>query len=125
MKNKWPIFSFLFFFLAFTSLCYAQAEGPESKMEALKISPKIVLGNMISYSFQIQNNGDKPVDAVKWTAKFYDNFGELIDTKEDSFNAASKEESIPAGSSKSMLKFCKYKGATMVKITFIKAHFAE
>ena len=123
MTNKWSIFSFLF--LAFISVGYVQAQSPESNMEVLKISPKIVLGNMISYSFQIQNNNDKPVDAVKWTVKFYDNFGELIDTKEDSFNAASKEESIPAGGSKSMLKFCKYKGATTVKFTFTKSHLVE
>lgn len=125
MKFLSALLPLLFFFsLSYTPLA-AQSDGAIEKAEVFKISPKIVLGNLISYSFYIQNKHDKPIDGLRWTAEFYDNFGELVDTKEDSFNASSPEDAIPSGSAKSFLKMCKYKGATVVKIKVTKVHLAK
>jgi hypothetical protein len=125
MKFLSALLPLLFFFSFSSTPLTAQSDGVVEKAEVFKISPKMVLGNLISYSFYIQNKHDNPIDGLRWTAEFYDNFGELVDTKEDSFNASSPDDAIPSGSAKSFLKLCKYKGATAVKIKVTKVHLSK
>jgi hypothetical protein len=59
------------------SVLKAQSNNEKCGIKIEDIKSQNVLGRNIGYIVKLENNNDKTVDGIAWTAFFYDRFGDL------------------------------------------------
>lgn len=96
--------------------------GAQVKAEA---KTQNVFGRNVGYYITMKNTGKKSVDGVKWTAYFYDNFGDLKGTREGQWQSGNIISPIEPGEDTEDLETVWVKGATKVKITITKVHYTK
>lgn len=80
------------------------------------------LGKNFGYIITLKNTGDKPVDAVSWTAEFTDNFGRVRGVREGEWQSGNILHPIKPGGSTEDVERVWIDGATKVKITIKEVH---
>jgi hypothetical protein len=84
-----------------------------------------ILGRNVGYYVTLKNIGNKPVDGVKWTAYFYDNFDDLKGTRDGKWQSGNFMKPIKPGGKTQDLEYTWIKDATKVKIKITKVHSAK
>lgn len=102
---------------------YAQNNKSACQVEVSKVSVLTTFG-YLNYTVEFHNKSNKTVDGIYWTARFYDNSGELIKKEESSFNSGGLIDPVASGFKKSLARLPKVKGASKVFITIDKVHFS-
>jgi hypothetical protein len=89
------------------------------------VSTKIqtFLGKSLGYYAEFKNNTDKKVDGIKWIATFTDNFGEVLGTREGTWQSGNLIPSIEPGESVEDSTNNFVKGTTKIQITITQVHF--
>jgi hypothetical protein len=94
-------------------------------VEVIKTYSQNVFGKNIGYYVEFKNNSDLEVDGIKWTASFYDNFGELKGKKEGSWQSGNIIAPIKPGEIGKDLENSFIAGATKVYIKITLVHFVK
>ena len=86
MRLFFIIFSFLAFFL--------RVNGQTSNKSTCNLNITSVITNLsfgvnVGYILNLKSTSNKSINAVEWTAQFYDNFVKLIESRPGSFNYTS------------------------------------
>lgn len=84
-----------------------------------------VFGVSPGYYVKFKNNTKKKVDAIKWTATFTDNFGEVLGTREGKWQSGNFISSIEPNGSTKDIENSFVKDATKVYITITLVHFEK
>ena len=82
-------------------------------------------GKIAGYYVDFKNNGTQSVDGIKWTARFYDNFGELKGKEEGQWQSGNIIDPIATGKTASDLEAVWIDGATKVFITIDLVHYTD
>ena len=83
------------------------------------------LAKTLAITLNLKNNSDLEVDGIKWTASFYDNFGELKGKKEGSWQSGNIISPIKPGEIGKDLENSFIAGATKVYIKITLVHFVK
>ena len=113
---------FIVFFLAAGFLSNAQPHKGVCNVEVSDVSVLTTFG-YLNYSVEFHNKSTKTVDAIYWTAYFYNNSGGLIKSEESSFNAGGVIDPVASGFKKTVARMPKVKGAAKVSVIIKKVHF--
>lgn len=119
------------FFIIFSVLAFSlRVNGQTSNKSACNLNITSVITNLsfgvnVGYILNLKSTSNKSIDAVEWTAQFYDNFGKLIESRPGSFNATSFIEPILSGTEKVIVRTNKINGATKVFVSINKVHFVD
>ena len=117
--------------LFFTILCFlgsiaiAQKNQGKSDVSVVSVKTQRVLGANLGYYVQFKNNSSSPVDGLKWTATFVDNFGKVLGTRSGEWQSGNFISMIKPGDKTEDVENNFVKGATKVWITITTVHFAE
>ena len=116
------------FFIALLSLATsykAQSNKGKSGVSVVSVKTQSVLGANLGYYVQFKNNSSSPVDGLKWTATFTDNFGKSLGTRSGEWQSGNFISAIEPGDTTEDLENNYVKGATKVSITITSVHFAK
>ena len=118
MKNLLSILVFLFTLTSF------------SQVKVVKISTQRSFGRAIGYHLTLKNTSDKVIDAVEWTATFVNKFGDVKDTKNDSWSSGNSitidtSKEVKPNEDLQVTKTCLVKDATDVNIKIIRIHYKK
>lgn len=91
----------------------------------LKAYSQNVMGKNIGYYAEIKNQSMKEVDALEWEARFYDNFDELIDTRDDSWSSGNFIKPCKPNETIKDLNPVWVSNATKVFISITRVHFTD
>lgn len=105
-----------------SSTVVAQPHKDKCKIEVEDVSVLTTFG-YLNYTVKFINKSKSSVDGIYWTAKFYNNSGDLLKTEESSFNSGGLIDPIASGFSKSVARMPKVKGASKVRIEIDRVHF--
>jgi hypothetical protein len=84
-----------------------------------------ILGKNAGYYVKFKNDSKKNVDALEWTAKFYNNFDELKGTKTGDWSSGNFISPIKPGETAKDLEGVWVEGATKVFISISRIHFTD
>jgi hypothetical protein len=121
MKNI--ILTLLLCFISITGI--SQTNKGKSGVNVVLAKTQNVFGVSPGYYVKFTNTSNKKVDAIKWTATFTDNFGEVLGTRDGKWQSGNFISSIEPGESTEDLENNFVKGATKVWITIIDVHFEK
>jgi hypothetical protein len=113
----------IFVILSLTS--FAQQHENKCDLMVEKAYTQNTFGKIVGYYVDFKNNGTKPVDGIKWTARFYDNFGELKGKEEGQWQSGNFIDPIVTGKTASDLEAVWIDEATKVFITIDLVHFTD
>jgi hypothetical protein len=119
---RYLLFS-LFLFLPFFGI--GQSHSDYGSVKVLSAATQNTLGYNVGYYAKFQNNSKKVVDGLKWTSKFYDNFGELKGTREGQWQSGNFTDPISVGGTAQDLETVWVEGATKVFITVKMVHYSD
>jgi hypothetical protein len=128
MKNLSYTKRFLFTIVLFTSITaisFAQKHKGKCGLEIEKALSQNVLGKNVGYYLVFKNNAQSAVDAITWTAKFYDNFNEFKGEREGVWNSGNFVDPILPNETAKKVESNFIDGATKVFITIKKVHFVD
>ena len=89
--------------LLLTLLCFvgsislAQSNKGKSGVSVVSVKTQSVLGANLGYYVQFKNNSSSPVDGLKWTATFTDNFGKSLGTRSGQWQSGNFISAIKPG----------------------------
>lgn len=121
MKTKLILFATLI--ISFST--FAQKNENLCKVSVEDISKITSFGYLIGYSVQFKNYSAKSVDGIYWTAYYYDNANTLIKYEESSFNSTNLIDPIISGTTKTIARSPRVKGASKVIIKINRLHFID
>jgi len=118
------------FFIIISIIAFSKTVSGQTNKSACNLNITSVITNLsfgvnVGYILNLKSTSNKSIDAVEWTAQFYDNFGKLIESRPGSFNSTSFIEPILSGTEKVIVRTNKINGATKVFVTIIKVHFVD
>ena len=118
---------FIVLFFSLLALKTFSQENNVGKLnvEVVKTYSQNVFGKSIGYYVEFKNNSDLEVDGIKWTASFYDNFGELKGKKEGSWQSGNIISPIKPDEIGKDLENSFIAGATKVYIKITLVHFVK
>jgi hypothetical protein len=119
------LFFIIISFLAFSKTVSGQTNKSACNLNITSVITNLSFGVNVGYILNIKSTSNKSIDAVEWTAQFYDNFGKLIESRPGSFNSTSFIEPILSGTEKVIVRTNKINGATKVFVTINKVHFVD
>jgi hypothetical protein len=128
MGNLILVKRFLFTFvlyIALTSISFAQNHQGKCGLEIEKALTQNVLGKNVGYYLVFKNNAQSAVDAITWTAKFYNNFNEFKGEREGEWNSGNFVDPILPNETAKKVESNFIDGATKVFITIKKVHFVD
>ena len=123
MKIKF-LFLVNIFVLSFSNV-NAQSNSEKCDVKIQDIKSQNVLGRNIGYVVKFDNNNEKTIDGIAWTAFYYDRFGELKGKKEGTWTSGNFIKPVPANSTLTTTQTSWVKGADDVYITITKVHFTD
>ena len=89
------LFLILLCFLGSISL--AQSNKGKSGVSVVTVKTQSVLGSNLGYYVKFKNNSSSPVDGLKWTATFTDNFGKSLGTRSGQWQSGNFISAIKPG----------------------------
>ena len=123
MKIKF-LFLVNIFVLSFSNV-NAQSNSEKCDVKIQDIKSQNVLGRNIGYVVKFDNDNEKTIDGIAWTAFYYDRFGELKGKKEGTWTSGNFIKPVPANSTLTTTQTSWVKGADDVYITITKVHFTD
>ena len=123
MKTKY-LFLVNLFALSF-SIVNAQSNSEKCDVKIQDIKSQNVLGRNIGYVVKFDNDNEKTIDGIAWTAFYYDRFGELKGKKEGMWTSGNFIKPVPTNSTLTTTQTSWVKGADDVYITITKVHFTD
>ena len=84
-----------------------------------------ILGRSAGYYVKFKNNSSKKVDGIKWKVTFTNNFGEMLDEKEGTWQSGNFISPIKPGSSTEDIERSWVKGGLKIWITITDVHYTE
>ena len=101
-----------------------------SQVKVVKISTQRSFGRAIGYHLTLKNTSDKVIDAVEWTATFVNKFGDVKDTKNDSWSSGNSitidtSKQVNPNEDLQVTKTCLVKDATDVNIKITRIHYIK
>ena len=118
-------FSVFFSLLFFSCLLVAQSHKGKCGLEISKAYTQNVLGKNIGYYVEFKNNSAIAIDAIEWTAAFYNNFNELKGKRDGAWSSGNIINPIKPGDTTKDLETNWVKDATKVFIIIKRVHFAD
>ena len=103
--------------ISLSQLVSAQQHENRCDISVEKAYTQNTFGKIVGYYVDFKNNGVASVDGIKWTARFYDNFGELKGKEEGQWQSGNIIDPIASGKTASDLEAVWIDGATKVFIT--------
>jgi hypothetical protein len=94
-------------------------------ISVVKAYSQNVLGKNIGYYVEFKNNGAVDVDALKWKALFYDNFGDYKGQSEGKWSSGNFVTPIKKGETKEDLESAWIKDASKVVIKITRVHLVN
>jgi hypothetical protein len=94
-------------------------------LDVVKSYTQEAFGKNIGYYVEFINNAPSPVDAIKWKAYFYDNFGTLKGEREGEWSSGNFISPIEPGKTTKDLETNWVDKATKVYIKILKVHFTD
>jgi len=121
MKKLFLFIVLVFFF----QTVFAQRSKGSCGVEVNDVSKTTGFGYLVAYLVQFKNTTNRSVDGIYWRAQFYNNDGDFIESIESSFNSTNIIDPISGGSTKSVARTLRVKGASKVVIVIDKVHFTD
>jgi len=118
-------FKLLSIFLFLALMSNAQSHSDYGSVKVVSAVTQNAFGFNVGYYAKFQNNSNKAVDGLKWTSKFYDNFGELKGTREGQWQSGNFTDPISVGGTAQDLETVWVEGATKVFITVKMVHYSD
>jgi len=118
-------FKLLSVFLFLALMSNAQSHSDYGSVKVVSAVTQNTFGFNVGYYAKFQNNSNKVVDGLKWTADFYDNFDELKGTREGQWQSGNFIDPISKGGSTQDLESVWVEGATKVFITLKTVHYTD
>lgn len=116
----------ILFVCAFYQISFAQkSSSGMCKVDVSDVSKVASFGYLLGYTVKFKNNSKKVVDGIWWTSYYYDNSNDLIKSETDSFNSIGLIKPCAPGTTKSIVRSAKVKGASIVVVKVTKAHFSD
>ena len=112
-------------FLGSAILVSAQSHSDYGSVKVISAVTQNTFGYNVGYYAKFQNNSKKVVDGLKWTSKFYDNFGTLKGTREGQWQSGNFTDPISVGGTAQDLETVWVEGATKVFITVKMVHYTD
>lgn len=119
---RYLLFS-LFLFLPF--FCIGQSHSDYGSVKVVSAVTQNIFGFNVGYYAKFQNNSDKAVDGLKWTANFYDNFDEFKGTREGQWQSGNFTAPMSIGGITQDLETVEVEAATKVFITIKLVHYID
>lgn len=94
-------------------------------IEPQKAYSQNILGKNVGYYVTVKNNSTKTVDALEWTANFYDNFDDWKGKKTGKWQSGNFTRPVEAGESITDLEGAWVDEATKVFIKITRVHFTD
>ncbi len=113
------------FLIFLACICNAQSHSDYGSVKVVSAVTQNTFGYNVGYYAKFQNNSKKVVDGLKWTSKFYDNFGELKGTREGQWQSGNFTDPISVGGTAQDLETVWVEGATKVFITVKMVHYSD
>lgn len=113
----------VFLFLALIS--HAQSHSDYGSVKVVSALTQSTFGFNVGYYAKFQNNSNKVVDGLKWTADFYNNFDELKGTREGQWQSGNFTAPMAIGGFTQDLETVEVEGATKVFITMKMVHYTD
>jgi hypothetical protein len=106
---------------------FSMAQNHESRcsLTIVKTFTQNTFGKNIGYYVDFKNNSGTSVDGIKWTARFYDNFGELKGKRDGQWQSGNFMSPIAPGDTGSDLEGVWVDDATKVFITINSVHYTN
>ena len=120
MKNTIFI---IFLSIAVESL--GQKHSNYGSVQVLSAYTQSTFGYNAGYYVEFKNNSTKKVDGLKWTAKFYDNFGSLKGTRKGQWQSGNFIDPISIGGTAKDLEGVWVEDATKVVISIKMVHYTD
>jgi hypothetical protein len=95
------------------------------KVLVVKAYSQNVLGKNIGYYVEFKNTGSIEVDALKWKAFFYDNFGDYKGQYEGKWSSGNFIKPIKKGETKQDIETAWVKDASKVIIKITRVHLVN
>jgi hypothetical protein len=112
-------------FILNAAFSIAQSHETKCALSVVKAYTQNTFGTNIGYYVDFKNNSGNSVDGIKWTARFYDNFGELKGKREGQWQSGNFISPIAPGDTGSDLEGVWVDGATKVFITINSVHYTN
>jgi hypothetical protein len=112
-------------FLGSAFLVNAQSHSDYGSVKVLSAVTQNTFGYNVGYYVDFKNNSTKSVDGLKWTSRFYDNFGTLKGTREGQWQSGNFIKPITVGGKTQDLETVWVEGATKVFVTVKMVHFTD
>ena len=118
------------FFLAFLSCVlitnvHAQKNQGKCSVNVSDYGRTVTFGYLVAYYVEFKNDSKKSVDGIYYTTKFYNNEGDLISSKSESFNSSSMVDPIATGFTKKIARTPNIKGASKIAFVINRVHFTD
>jgi hypothetical protein len=117
----------IFFFatILFCANLNAQTNQGKCNVTITDYGRTVTFGYLAAYYVEFKNDSKKTVDGIYFTAKFYNNNGDLLSSKTESFNSNNLVDPIGSGFTKKIVRSPRIKGASKISFTINKVHFAD
>jgi hypothetical protein len=116
-------------FLFATILCFANLNAQSNQGKcSVNISDygrTVTFGYLVAYYVEFKNDSKKSVDGIYFTTRFYNNNGDVLATKTESFNSNNIIDPIASGFTKKIARAPRIKGASKIGFTIDKVHFTD
>ena len=104
---------------------FSQNHKGKCGLEINKAYTQTVLGKNLGYYVEFKNNASSEIDAIEWTAYFYNNFNELKGNREGKWSSGNIIKPIKVGDTTKDLESNWVSDATKVFITVKRVHFTN
>ncbi len=111
--------------ISLSQLVSAQQHENKCDISVEKAYTQNTFGKIVGYYVDFKNNGGASVDGIKWTARFYDNFGDLKGKEEGQWQSGNIVDPISTGKTAIDLEAVWIDGATKVFINIDLVHYTN
>jgi len=119
------LFTLVVLLFSITWMSLPQAHSGLCGIDVVKAYSQNILGQNVGYYVKLTNNSSKTVDAVSWTANFYNNFEDSKGKKTGKWESGNFTSSAKPGESITDLEGAWVDGATKVFIKVTRVHFTD
>jgi hypothetical protein len=116
---------FVFATILFCANLNAQVNQIKCEVSVSDYGRTITFGYLIAYYVEFKNDSKKTVDGIYFTTNFYNNAGDVLSTKAESFNSTNLVGPIKPGNTKKIFRSPRLEGVSKVGFTIEKVHFTD
>lgn len=116
---------FVFATILFCANLNAQTNIGKCNVNISDYGRTVTFGYLVAYYVEFKNDSKKSVDGIYFTTTFYNNNGDVLSTKTESFNSNNIIDPIATGFTKKIARAPRIKGASKIGFTINKVHFTD